>query len=252
MLAGSLRNRSLWTPERLNPALWLDANDSSTITLVNGAISEWRDKSGNNCHATQATANNRPLLVADGLNGTDIITFDGINNILNTQYSISTNNTIFFVAKNNTQTNTGQSLLRPVVSTNDIYGIGGIRLDAGQELDFYITNTRVPRVNFSWLNNEVIIATSTYNGSVLIGYKNSVQQGSLSINVTLTNNVNIGGDTQILERKFKGNISQVIIFNRVLTRSEREQVEGYLAWHTKLMSNLPTNHPYKNYPPRGL
>ena len=36
--------------------LWLDADDASTFTYVTGRVSEWRDKSGNNRHATLAAS----------------------------------------------------------------------------------------------------------------------------------------------------------------------------------------------------
>jgi len=39
-------------------------------------------------------------------------------------------------------------------------------------------------------------------------------------------------------------MSEVILFNRVLTTSESQQVEGYLAWKWGLQKSLPANHPY--------
>ena len=50
----------LWTPAKITTTLWLDAADSSTITESGGAVSQWDDKSGNDRHATQGTAGNRP------------------------------------------------------------------------------------------------------------------------------------------------------------------------------------------------
>ena len=38
--------------------LWLDASDSSTITEVSGAVSQWDDKSGNGNHVSQGTMSN--------------------------------------------------------------------------------------------------------------------------------------------------------------------------------------------------
>jgi hypothetical protein len=59
---------------------WLDASDSSTITIDTG-VSEWRDKSGNGFHFTQTTGNNQPGY-SDTLNGRKVITFDGSNDVL--------------------------------------------------------------------------------------------------------------------------------------------------------------------------
>lgn len=42
-----------WSPLAASPALWLDANDSATITQSSGNVSQWADKSGNIRNATQ-------------------------------------------------------------------------------------------------------------------------------------------------------------------------------------------------------
>jgi hypothetical protein len=64
-----------------NCELWLDASDSSSVTLTSSAVSQWNDLSGNNRHATQGTANNRPAYSAT-VNGRNVITFDGTNDSL--------------------------------------------------------------------------------------------------------------------------------------------------------------------------
>jgi hypothetical protein len=46
-----------------------------------------------------------------------------------------------------------------------------------------------------------------------------------------------------------GFIGELIHFNTALTTSQRQQVEGYLAWKWSLQNNLPANHPYKLFPP---
>ena len=57
--------------------LWLDANDSSTITDNLGAVSEWKDKSGNQLHVTQSTAAKQPTTNSTTQNGKNVISFDG-------------------------------------------------------------------------------------------------------------------------------------------------------------------------------
>ena len=55
-------SRALWTPAQLGASLdlWLDAEDTNTITLNGTTISQWDDKSGNARHASQATATDQP------------------------------------------------------------------------------------------------------------------------------------------------------------------------------------------------
>ncbi|MFM6272695.1 MAG: hypothetical protein ACKPFA_40420, partial [Dolichospermum sp.] len=74
--------RKLRTPAQISTDLWLDAADSSTITLNGSTVSQWNDKSGNGRNAIQATATNQPAYTANGLNGKPVLTFDGINDFL--------------------------------------------------------------------------------------------------------------------------------------------------------------------------
>src|ERR1700748_1258223 len=48
--------------------LWLDASDSSTLTLNGTNVSQWNDKSGNGNNATQATMVSQPVYGAASLN----------------------------------------------------------------------------------------------------------------------------------------------------------------------------------------
>jgi hypothetical protein len=45
------------------------------------------------------------------------------------------------------------------------------------------------------------------------------------------------------------NVYEVIVFNTILTSSQRQQVEGYLAWKWGLQGNLPETHAYKKIKP---
>jgi hypothetical protein len=78
-------------------ALWLDGNDSASLTLVSSAVSEWKDKASGKVFA-QTTANNRPTLTT--INGKTALAFDGSNDTLScsepfTTYPVS----MFFVQR---------------------------------------------------------------------------------------------------------------------------------------------------------
>jgi hypothetical protein len=49
--------------------------------------------------------------------------------------------------------------------------------------------------------------------------------------------------------RFEGQIAEICIFNSALTTSDRQKVEGYLAWKYGLQANLPGGHPYLSSPP---
>jgi len=72
-----------FTPLDLTPALWMDAADTTTVTIASSAVSEWKDKSGNNRHLTQTTGGNRPTYISSAQNGLSVVRFDGTNDYLN-------------------------------------------------------------------------------------------------------------------------------------------------------------------------
>ena len=61
-------------PSEFSSVLWLDANDSSTFSPVNGKISQWQDKSGNNYHYSQSDSARYPSYSSNSLNGLPSIT----------------------------------------------------------------------------------------------------------------------------------------------------------------------------------
>jgi hypothetical protein len=70
---------------------------------------------------------------------------------------------------------------------------------------------------------------------------------------TIRVGINDGGDTA------KSFIGEIVYYNRVLSTSERQTLEGYLAWKwggtnatslaTSLVDSLPASHPYKKFSP---
>jgi hypothetical protein len=46
-----------------------------------------------------------------------------------------------------------------------------------------------------------------------------------------------------------GFISEMVVTNGVLSTTDRQRLEGYLAHKWGLQANLPAGHPFKNTPP---
>jgi hypothetical protein len=57
------------------------------------------------------------------------------------------------------------------------------------------------------------------------------------------------GDTYLPGQHWRGAIAEFIVYNKVLTTTERQQVESYLAWKWGLQTSLPSDHTYKIAPP---
>ena len=247
-------NDSFWTPDALSAdlALWLDADDASTITLNGSTVSQWSDKSGNGNNASQATAAFQPSYVTSSISGKSALDFDGSDDILLTSFTIPDNHTVFYVARSDGQTGTG-SLLRPVWSSTGgspaLIGSGATR-DPTLQLDFYMLTNRITPVAASFLDNETLLAGSTYDGVRLSGFKNgSPYSTPLVLSHSGFGAATIGGDTDDVTRRFHGPIAEIVMADTTLSTDARQKLEGYLAWKWGLVANLPSGHPYKIKPP---
>ena len=217
--------------------IWLDASDSSTfynatfggslVTTDGGAVARWEDKSGNNRHATQGTANARPILKTSIKNGKNVLRFDGSNDYLIGTSSRWTNQvTVFYVAKTNTATS---YVFSDGTSTNaDAFHFGW----NGSKPSFYGNgwNNQNPRAVSGANNTGSFILVSSILGTSSSIFVNAttpinsvVTGGSLSQNTNF--NFLIGHEGFWF---FNGDISEVLIYNTVLTTNQRQSVEYYL------------------------
>ena len=104
-------------PSEFSPVLWLDANDSSTFSPVNGKISQWQDKSGNNYHYSQSDSTRYPSYSSNSLNGLPSITFDGNDFLaINSRLGFDTNPDISIFAVT--------SFISNIATDNRIFQLG--------------------------------------------------------------------------------------------------------------------------------
>lgn len=270
---------SLWTPASITTALWLDAADTTTVTESGGAVSEWRDKSGNARHFAQATAGNRPAYTAYALNNRPVIDFAA--DFLTSSSAASTWNflhnstgsSVFIAAKAGTASD-----------PNALYGFIGTNANASSNIGctlFYDDRISVPRNNATcalvsngtagnFVVNHVQANTWTPNAYQIIGAvtdPNNATTGQRSLfyvnggsvltsntgsnsltNSNATNTLDVGscgGGTFTLT----GGIAEIVITSGLISTPSRLLIEGYLAHKWGLSGNLPSDHPYKNTAP---
>ena len=249
-----------WTPADLGAdlALWLDADDASTITLNGSNVSQWSDKSGNARHVLQAAASGQPTFVSNGLNGKPTITFDGAGDILLNQNAGSvgvTNISMFMVTRY--VTGSGEDLAMGIGQTGQL---GGIRA-------FYRNNGSTTQGFAGWGRDAPASSLSTDIGGVHHIFE-AVHPNSATVNlfrdgVAGTGNpytLSGGGTVPVTFNGFSigslqgpsvvtyySNIqtSEVIISYTALSTTDRQKLEGYLAWKWGLTYALPNGHPYK-------
>ena len=252
----------LWTPELLQPALWLDAADQSTITVATG-VSEWRDKSGNERHFTQSVAASQPAYNSQGINGLGSISFDPTNDALQRtpeawafQYPI----TAFIVFRAAAFTNAYNSLFEFFTSTNATTAGWTDLIKSNGRSAVYSTSTVVTLPNYdgtgeaTYVTNRTYIFTGIHRNNSLVGLQNGNTDGSNAGSYTLRTNLGTSplyiGSSPMLSRYTNWQIGEAIITNNAaLSTSDRLKIEGYLAWKWGNADSLPTNHPFKNRPP---
>lgn len=257
VFSANLSYRSLWTPEHISTSLWLDAADSSTITTVSGAVSQWDDKSGNGRNATQGTASERPAY------STNKLVFDGTSDWMSTAANFNaTSMSIFIVANANVSSLNTQGRIWlscvPGNSTN-----GWFHLVYRSNITNYVrslqsSNGDIDNLNIQYLLSQYSFPSKSLFCSELGTTQRFYHYGELqaeSTGLVAPNIVNgmwyLGNYYNQTGYFLNGEIYEIVVSD-ILDTSTRQRLEGYLAHKWGLTANLPSDHPYKNNPPRGL
>ncbi|MFM6669133.1 MAG: hypothetical protein ACKPJO_03205 [Dolichospermum sp.] len=226
--------RKLLTPAQISTDLWLDAADSSTIILNGSTVSQWRDKSGNGRHATQATAANQPAYQATGLNGRPTIGFDGTNDALLSSFSLALPATVIVVFRINAYKSFGVIYGNATTNTLGLHSSNAA---------LYNFDAIAVRTLSTTLNTTPMMVASTWSSNQIQSHVNGGNAFTFS-----TSNPNftglVIGDASVGSQTLNGSISEIVI-----TSANRQLIEGYLAWKWELTANLPDNHPFKFNPP---
>ncbi len=252
--------RALWTLALVRPAVWLTTADISTIAIATG-VSEWRDKSGNGSHATQATAANQPVYSRTSFFGLPGITFDGSDDQLDISTTRMQNTThgVFWVF-----------IRRGAGSTGDAYrpSVGVLSTGADRGALHYVKNTNNLGASYPYfggpINNNYDLGSGTAydnttaqvmafqsNGTGWGVWRNGSLEGTTN-GIAAPNTTNTGfilGAQNNPNRKSNITMTEFILFETTDARL-RQLIEGYLAWKWRFAHNLSLSHPYRFSPPR--
>lgn len=254
-----------WTPDLIATQLWFDAASAGSVTMVSGAVSQWNDKSGNARHVMQGTAGKRPVYVAAGLNGINIVRFDGIDDALRGTTSLSGLAqavgavSVFAVAKSDAlpsvtrdiaflTTASGSRVFLGTTSGSTVY-VGGRRLDADTFASANSTALSTAAQLYSGVLNYASSDAAIYVDGTLSASNTTFQTDGVTSNTSLTA-ICIGADGGGTGQFFDGDIAEVIVVHSV-DATLRQLIEGYLAHKWGLTANLPSDHPYKSNPPEA-
>jgi CTP:molybdopterin cytidylyltransferase MocA len=241
-IAGStLLSVSAWTPAALGSglALWLDADDASTLTLNGSTVAHWADKSGNNRHVSQAVSARQPALTTLGTR--TALAFNGSTTWMTraATFGLSQSITSFTVAQT-----ADVSQLRFIFDNNArmIAGFSG-----GSSFGLFAG---------AWLTGPGPVANAPFVGSYVAnaGSSQVFRDGTQIVSGNagtggVSTNFSVGARFSGNQYFWFGPIAEIILVTSTLPTADRQRVEGYLAHKWGLAANLPAGHPYRNTPP---
>lgn len=254
-----------YSPTNLGSALklWLDADDFATITFGAGsAVAAWHDKASSLSFA-QATAGNRPTYSATGLNSKPTVTFVADNSdALKTAsgpFIFDGPFSVFYVVKQTSISDYFPGILCGTVSTGEDPPALGYNNGSPSALDLSRAGSAdqasslTMTVGLAQIHGWVSAAGLPNAGTSLAAtpYLDGTA-GSLLTVAGFSNPIYTGlilGNTADISNPYNGAISEMICTNTALGTTDRQKVEGYLAWKWGTTANLPGGHPYKSVAP---
>lgn len=221
-------------------AVWLDATDTSTITLNGTTVSSWRNKGNAGAgNATQGTAANQPLYVSSAINGLPALRgrHDGTNaselNIADSAALDYTSFALFVVLQRITDLGLLEAVIskfftpnrecRLCISATDI-----LSLDTSANGTAAVTTT----VGSALAVNTPIIVQSSYS---LASTTQSVTYNNVTAATTSQTGIFAGAQplsifsTGSITSPFAGDIGEVLFYTKALSTTETAYVRKYLG-----------------------
>ncbi len=219
----------LWL--RSDQGVYQDAEKTTVAANDEDPAVVWEDYSGNggdliadddaNDDDTLDTER-LPVLRTNVLNGHPVMEFDGIDDYMRNFTAYNEPNTVFLVARYSTK-NANSSRGRVLAGANDNWFLGFYN----DRIDQFYANGWVHNVAVASNENWHIYAADHSSGDVQRLFKNNVALQSSSGGTAGPRGLGIGGyryNSQLATCQ----VAEVIVFDRVLTDSERQEIFNYL------------------------
>ena len=245
-----------WTPAEISPCAWYDAADGSTLTASGGAVSQWRDKSGNTNHLMQVISNPPPTIGTAAINGLNGVVF--ASNIMTTAgnpFGATVRDALVMIVHKFYKVQygvlfslTGSSVNANRWQANVPAPNGLVNFDCGG----VATSNRVS-ATFGGSAGATVM--SGFHGSVSDNVQTYYKDGAVLCEdasghaVATVGGMLLGG----IDTSYHGTtIGEALMINGTISSTNRQRLEGYLAWKWGMQGNLPANHPYKTQAPCAL
>jgi Concanavalin A-like lectin/glucanases superfamily len=202
--------------------LWLRAD--AEVSAPGGRVAEWRDQSGNGRHGYMPTLSRQPFLVNGALNGRPVVRFSGAQSLILSIYAQPTVFTVFVVGKNSKTSESYSMILGPAGNSPN----NQLRWENGSQALFVGLGNNMPIITTSVGNTRTYHALSArYNGSSMSVYRDGNQVSSHSF--TTSGPWTLAAVGAWFSSYFMvGDLAEVIIYDRVLSDTDRNAVNAYL------------------------
>lgn len=257
-----------WTPAEITTQLWFDAADAATI-IIDSGVGQWGDKSGNGRNVVQVTAANQPSHGVQTLNGLPVVHYDGINDTLRgttnltglaqnvaavSHYCVRRfgslggggSPVVMSICDGDAPGATAARLAHYCSEADDRERPGGQRTDAqsfeaedsgvisGNTWGLFSLHASYGTANMSAYRNGTQVLTTAFQNA---GNTDNTAPTAIGIGCWVNGSFQLDGD-----------IAEIIV-THTIDLTQRQLIEGYLAWKWGLESLLPIGHPYKAAPP---
>jgi hypothetical protein len=219
------------TPDQIaGLKLWLKAD---SLALSDGdPVGTWTDSSGTSNDATQATAGFKPLYKTGIINGKPVVRFDGVDDYLAFPVGPTTSSTAFVVAKLNAAPGSQPQYAPFIIFGDSTGGVSGSRICArlaGTNWGSFAFSSEVSSGEDLTNNVPALLEITTTSGSTIL-YRQGTQKA------TATDHAAGPGTSQLnwicgeigATRWLSADIAEIIIYDSVLSTSDRQSIENYL------------------------
>jgi hypothetical protein len=227
---------------------WYRADNGATVS--SGQVTSWQDMSGSGNTATQVTSAKQPTFVSGAVNGLPALSFNGTSSFMQVPSGLAnlTAGCSAFIITKPTAVTAGARFFDfgNGASSDNVYmdeptNTGASLYTYNGSSGTSVTSSSAITLNQFQLLEAIDNATGTaniYTNSVF-GATNAAMN-SLN-NITRTNNYI--GQASAAGSFFKGDIAEMLVYNRGVTATEQALIEGYLMQKYQLLNTNTTPAP---------